>query len=66
MSIKEVARELYRVEKEIERIGGVLRGASPEEKKKLELRLKQLKTEKDRVRAVLEGMKQYPDVRKPR
>ncbi len=60
MSIREVARELYRLEKEIERIEEALKNAGPKEKEELELKLKKVRAERDRAKAVLEGMKQSP------
>ena len=66
MSIREVARELYRLNKEMERIRGMLQVSSSEQKGELELELKRIKAERDRVKAILEGMKQYPDIRRPR
>ena len=66
MSIREVARELYRLNKEMERIKGMLQAASSEQKGELEIELKRIAYERDRIKAILEGMKQYPDIRRPR
>ncbi len=68
MSIREIARELYRVQKEIDRIEKTLEkgGISEDEKERLSIELKKMKAEKDRLKNVLEGMKRHPDVRRPR
>jgi len=63
VSIREIARELYRLQKEIERIERILKSISPEGKKELGVKLKKIKAERDRVKSVLEGMKQSPDLR---
>ncbi len=67
MSIREIARELYRLQKEVQKIEEDLRKEKdPEKKLDLEKRLREVKAERDRVKAVLEGMKKYPDIRRPR
>jgi len=68
MSIREIARELYRVQKEIDRIENLLEKGeiSGEEKERLSLELRRMKEEKGRLRKILEGMKRYPNIRRPR
>lgn len=66
MSIKGVAKELYRLQKELEKLEDQLRSAPPEQRIELELKFKKTKAERDRVKALLEGMKQYPDIKRPK
>ena len=64
MSIREIAKLLYRLQKEIEKLEASLNEnpASEEIKEKL----RQLKAERDKARAILDGMKEKPNIRMPR
>ncbi len=64
MSIREIAKLLYRLQKEIEKLEASLNEnpASEEIKEKL----RQLKAERDKARAILDGMKKKPNIRMPR
>ncbi len=66
MSIRLVAKDLYRLEKELERLQKELSTCPPDRKQDLEKRLAEVKAERDRVRTVLEGAKAQPPYRKPR
>ncbi len=66
MSIRKIAKLLYKLQKEIEALEESLdRGSTSEKDKKIE-RLKQLKVERDKVKAILDGMKKKPEIRIPR
>ena len=65
MSIREVAKELYRLQKEVERLERLIE-EEPQNREKLILELNKLKAQRDKVRAILEGMKRYPNIRRPR
>ena len=55
MSIKLLARELYRLQKEVERLEESLSAASLEERCRIEDALRRLRGEKARVRRALDG-----------
>jgi len=65
MSIREVARELYKLQKEVEKLEELIK-KEPHNRDKLILELYKLKAQRDKVKAILEGMKKYPDIRRPR
>lgn len=65
MSIREVAKELYRLQKEVERLERLIE-EEPQNRERLILELNKLKAQRDKVRAILEGMKRYPNIRRPR
>lgn len=55
MSIKLLARDLYRLQKEVERLEERLDSASMKERSRLEEALRKVKAEKERVRRALDG-----------
>ena len=59
MSIRDLARELYRAQKQVESLRRKLREQemSMAEREKTELQLRQAQSERDRIRAILEGAK---------
>ena len=66
MTIRLIAKDLYRLQKEIERLERELSSCPPNKKDGLQKRLAQIKAERDRVRSALEGAKVQPPYRKPR
>jgi hypothetical protein len=64
MSIRLIARELYRLERDAETLESLLKNASPEERDDMEQRLRRLKAERDRLRAILEAKKEPPPYRR--
>jgi hypothetical protein len=55
MSIKLLARDLYRFQKEVERLEKMFAEASFKERIRLEAQLRQAKAEKARLQRVLDG-----------
>jgi uncharacterized protein (DUF3084 family) len=55
MSIKLLARDLYRLQKEVEHLEENLAAARMEERNRLEEELRKVRAEKDRVRRALDG-----------
>ena len=66
MSIRLIAKDLYRLQREVERLQEELSTCPPDRKEELEKRLAEVKAERDRVRSALEGAKAQPPYRKPR
>lgn len=66
MSIRFIARELYRLQQEVERLGELLKTASSRDKDDIESRLLQLRVERDHVRGILEAKKEPPPYRQPK
>ncbi len=60
MSIRDLARELYRLEREVEELEGRLKTAPPESRDDVQLALRRAKAERDRHRAVLAAKKEPP------
>jgi predicted nuclease with TOPRIM domain len=55
MSIKLLARDLYRLQKEVERLEERLAAAPMEERSRIEETLRKVRAEKERVRGALDG-----------
>jgi hypothetical protein len=55
MSIKLLARELYRLQKEVEHLEARLFAASLEERTRLEAALRSVRAERERMRRALDG-----------
>lgn len=66
MSIRFIARDLYRLQQEVERLGELLKTASSRDKDDIESRLLQLRVERDHVRGILEAKKEPPPYRQPK
>jgi hypothetical protein len=66
MSIQLIARDLYRLEKEVSEIEQRLANVGPEQREDLEERLRKVRADRDRMRNVLEGAKGDPSCRHPR
>lgn len=57
MSIRMLAKELYLLVQQVEKLEKKLRTAPPEEREQLEDQLRKTKAERDRLRRMLEGSK---------
>ncbi|HIC90872.1 MAG TPA: hypothetical protein EYP21_02175 [Syntrophaceae bacterium] len=66
MSIRFLARDLYQVHQEVERLEKQLETASPEQRIELEDNLRKLRAQRNRLRRALEGCKEPPPYRQPR
>ena len=58
MPIRLIARDLYRLIKEVEAVEKQIEAARPEQLETLKDRLRKLKAERDRMRKILEGSKE--------
>ncbi len=65
MSIRLIAKDLYRLEKDVEQLEEALEQSPAEERPGLEEKLRKARAERDRLRAMLEGSKEEPPYRKP-
>ena len=65
MSIRMIAKDLYRLEKDVEHLEEALGKSPPDKRPVLEKKLRKVRAERDRVRAMLEGSKEDPPYRKP-
>jgi len=66
MSIRFIARDLYRLERDVERIEALLKSAPSKEKSDIENRLYSLRAERNHLRALLEAKKEPPPYRQPK
>jgi len=66
MPIRLIARDLYRLQQEVEKLEDQLENTPSGEKREMEDQLRKLKAERDRMRRILEGSKEPPSYRKPR
>jgi hypothetical protein len=66
MSVRMIARDLYRLQKEVDRLEGQLKVCHPEKREELEDQFRKAKAERDRVKRMLEGSKGEPPYRKAR
>lgn len=66
MPIRLIARDLYRLQQEVEKLEDQLKNAPFGENQEMGDRLRKLKAERDRMRRILEGSKEPPPYRKPR
>ena len=64
MSIRYIAQELYRLEREVEAVRRKLGDASAEVRDELELELRRTTAERDKYRAILESKKDPPPYRR--
>ena len=60
MSIRLIAKELYRLRQEVERLETELAAAPMAEQGAIQTRLRQARAERDRLRATLDGRKDSP------
>jgi hypothetical protein len=66
MSIRDIARELYRLELEVEQLLDRLKTPPGEKRAELEDQLRRARAERDQVRRMLESKKEPPPYRKPK
>jgi len=66
MSVRLIALELYRLEREVNAVEKEMASARDENRDELKDRLRKIKAERNRVRKVLEGAKAEPKYRRPR
>lgn len=66
MSIRMVAKELYRLEREVESLEKHMETASPQERVEKEAHLRQMRAERNRLRSILEAKKEPPPCRQPK
>ena len=65
MSIRMLARDLYRLEREVEKLEKELDGAPLAQRAELKDRLRKLKADRNKLRRALEGSKEPPPYRQP-
>jgi len=66
MSIRFIAKDLYRLERDVERLEALLKNTSSKEKDDIENRLYSLRAERNHLRALLEAKKEPPPYRQPK
>lgn len=66
MSIRLVARELYKLQQEVEKLKARIESAPPHEREAMKDRLRRLKAERNRMRKTLNGAKEPSPFRQPR
>jgi len=66
MSVRMIARDLYRAQQEVERLENELKACSLLHREALEDQLRKARAERDRGKRLLNGSKQEPGYRKPR
>lgn len=60
MSIRLIAKDLYRLSREVERLENELASAPAAQQEKLEAKLREARAERNRLRAILDGQKDSP------
>jgi histidinol-phosphate/aromatic aminotransferase/cobyric acid decarboxylase-like protein len=60
MSIRLIAKDLYRLRQEVERLETELAAAPMAKQEAIQTRLRQARAERDRLRATLDGRKDSP------
>ena len=66
MSIRRIARDLYRLEQEVSRLKDRLEQVLGREREEVEDLLRKARAERNRMRNILEGAKDDPPCRRPR
>ncbi len=66
MSIRLIAKDLYRLRQEVERLEEQVKSAPFEKREELEDQLRKVRAERNRMLGVLEGAKEPPAYRMPR
>jgi hypothetical protein len=61
-----IARDLYRLQQEVDRLEIQLKACPPAKREELEDRFRKAKAERDRVKRMLDGSKEEPPYRKAR
>jgi hypothetical protein len=65
MPIRMIAKELYELLQEVEKLEAEIEAAAPYEREAMRERLRKLKAERDRMRKILDGEKASPPFRQP-
>ncbi len=65
MSIRMIAKDLYRIKQEVERLEEQLKSVSHEMSSVVEDRLRKARAEQTRMRRILDGAKEPPAYRRP-
>ena len=65
MSVRLIAQDLYRLQREVEKLEKQLEFTPAGKRDDLEDQLRKVKAERDRMRHILEGAKEPPTYRKP-
>ena len=65
MSLRLIAKDLYRLQKEVDQLEKRLETAPVEGREVLKENLRKVKAERDRMRRILDGNKELPPYRKP-
>ena len=60
-----IARDLYRLQQEVEMLERQLQGLPNKEREEIKDRLRKVRAERDRMRHVLDGSKEPPVYKKP-
>jgi histidinol-phosphate/aromatic aminotransferase/cobyric acid decarboxylase-like protein len=60
-----IAKDLYRLRQQVEVLEKQLENASPDKREELEERLRKVRAERNRMKRVLDGTKEFPVYRKP-
>jgi hypothetical protein len=60
MSIRLIAKDLYRLHREVEKLETELASAPADQHEKLEAKLRKARVERDRLRGILDGQKDSP------
>jgi peptidoglycan hydrolase CwlO-like protein len=66
MSLRMIALDLYRLQKEVDRLENQIKASPPVKREELQDKLRKAKAERDRVKRMLEGTKEDLPYRKPR
>lgn len=66
MSLRMIAKDLYRTKKEVEALEQTLLSAHESQRHELEKRLAEVRQERDNLQAMLDGAKEPPAYRLPR
>ena len=66
MSVRMIARDLYRLQQEVDRLESQLKACPRPKRVEFEEELRKARAERDRVKRMLEGTKEEPPYRKPR
>lgn len=64
--LRNIARDLYRLHQEVERLESLLKSASPDEKDSLEDQLRRVRAERKCIQKIIDGHKEPPPYRRPR
>jgi hypothetical protein len=66
MSIRLIAKDLYLLKQEVERLEKQIKGTPFEKQEQLEAQLRKVRAERDRMQGILNGSKEPAGYRKPR